>query len=329
MYNNSQSTATPKRQIFFCNIAYMDHYNGTVVGDPPRSGGSYPKKHKDCGEKWNFYLWNDGFYRGFVETGYHEGYEIGQRNKNPNKIGLEKFGKEYKNEDKIEHVTVVFCSNRKEYGAVIVGWYKDATVFRDRQKHPHIEFGYNLMAHSSNCVLLDEDERTRTVPRARFNKDGLYGFGQCNYWFANEPEAQDYVKGVFDYIDSYTGESMPTEIYQSGEEYVEEYSESGVKKVVKINHYERNSKAREACLKLRGHKCAICGFDAKAVYGDEYEGKIHVHHIVPISERGVDYVINPQTDLIPVCPNCHMILHTSIKGKTIDVEELKRRVKKA
>lgn len=324
MDNNSQSTITPKRHIFFCNVSYMNHYNGTVVGDPPHSGGEYPKSHKDCGEKWNFYLHDDGYYRGFVETGYHEGYEIGIKKRNPKKIRLVNFGNEYKNADMVEHVTVVFCANRKGHGGVIVGWYKDATVYRDREVHPVLAFDYNLMAHSSNCVLLDETSRTYPVPRASGTTEKRYGFGRCNYWFANEDTAKDYVKGVVDYIDSYDGESMPTEIYQSGEEYLE----SGNKKIVVINHYERNSKAREACLKLQGHQCAICGFDAKAVYGDEYEGKIHVHHIVPISERGVEYVINPQTDLIPVCPNCHMILHTSVKGKTIDVEELKRRVRK-
>lgn len=324
MNNNSQSTKTTKQHIFFCNISYMDHYNGTVIGDPPRSGGEYPKSHKDCGEKWNFYLWDDGYYRGFVETGYREGYKEGQKKNNPKKINLSNFGKEYKDLGKIEHVTVVFCSMRKGIGSVIVGWYKDATIYKDRQDHPGITFGYNLMAYSSNCVLLDENDRNYPVPRASGPKEKRFGFGRCNYWFANEDAAKDYVNAVLNYIDSYTGETMPTEIYQSGEEYVE----SGGKKTIQINHYERNSKAREACLKLQGHKCAICGFDAKAVYGDEYEGKIHVHHVVPISERGIDYVINPQTDLIPVCPNCHMILHTNIKGKTIGVEELKRRINK-
>ena len=103
MDNNSQSTINQKRHIFFCNIAYMEHYNGTVVGDPPRSGGAYPKKHQDCGEKWNFYLWDDGYYRGFVESGYHEGYEAGIPKRNPRKINLSNFSKEYKNADKIEH----------------------------------------------------------------------------------------------------------------------------------------------------------------------------------------------------------------------------------
>ena len=78
-------------------------------------------------------------------------------------------------------------------------------------------------------------------------------------------------------------------------------------------------------MKIHGYKCAICGFDAKEVYGNEFEGKIHVHHITPIHEVGIEYKVNPLTDLIPVCPNCHMILHTKVKGKEPSVEDLKNK----
>ena len=57
----------------------------------------------------------------------------------------------------------------------------------------------------------------------------------------------------------------------------------------------------------------ICRFDAETVYGKEFAGKIEVHHIVPISEIGTDYKVDPETDLIPVCPNCHAILHTKMQ----------------
>jgi 5-methylcytosine-specific restriction protein A len=38
-------------------------------------------------------------------------------------------------------------------------------------------------------------------------------------------------------------------------------------------------------------------------------GFIHVHHVLPISELGPDYNLNPIEDLRPVCPNCHAMLH--------------------
>ena len=87
--------------------------------------------------------------------------------------------------------------------------------------------------------------------------------------------------------------------------------------------YERNRQARAECIRIYGAKCAICGFDFKEAYGDDFEGIIQVHHIVPISEIGEEYKIKPSEDLIPVCPNCHVALH-SRKGGVYTPEELRR-----
>lgn len=57
-------------------------------------------------------------------------------------------------------------------------------------------------------------------------------------------------------------------------------------------------------------KCEICGFDFLEVYGEEFRDKIHIHHIKELSEIGKEYKIYPIHDLLPVCPNYHMILHS-------------------
>lgn len=49
---------------------------------------------------------------------------------------------------------------------------------------------------------------------------------------------------------------------------------------------------------------------------------IEVHHIKPISEIGSEYVVDPEKDLIPVCFNCHSMLHRKIDGVSVDVERL-------
>ena len=83
----------------------------------------------------------------------------------------------------------------------------------------------------------------------------------------------------------------------------------GNKYQVVVNKYERNTTNRELCLALKGYSCQICGFDFEKKYGRVGRHFIHVHHIVPVSKIGPDYVINPAKDLIPVCPNCHAMLH--------------------
>jgi len=88
------------------------------------------------------------------------------------------------------------------------------------------------------------------------------------------------------------------------------------------NRYERNAKARAKCIALKGTACSVCGFDFGKVYGDEFAGKIEVHHITPVSEIGESYVVDPVRDLVPVCPNCHMMLHSKKDG-VFSIAELK------
>lgn len=86
------------------------------------------------------------------------------------------------------------------------------------------------------------------------------------------------------------------------------YSEGGAQYVLS-KKYERDKRNRELCIEAKGMRCAICGFDFGDVYGTMGEGFIHVHHVVPVSKLGTGYVIDPVRDLIPVCPNCHAMLH--------------------
>lgn len=86
------------------------------------------------------------------------------------------------------------------------------------------------------------------------------------------------------------------------------YAEGAVQSTLS-NSYERDPRNRKLCLMANGHRCRICGFDFEEVYGELGEGLIHVHHIVPVSKIGPGYIIDPVRDLIPVCPNCHAMLH--------------------
>jgi 5-methylcytosine-specific restriction protein A len=55
-------------------------------------------------------------------------------------------------------------------------------------------------------------------------------------------------------------------------------------------------------------------------------GYIHVHHIVPLSAIKESYVVDPVTDLVPVCPNCHAIIHRKMPPYLIEeVRALRRR----
>jgi len=99
----------------------------------------------------------------------------------------------------------------------------------------------------------------------------------------------------------------------------------GARHQITVNAYERNSKARIKCIKHYGAKCIVCDFNFYDRYGDAGKGFIHVHHIVPLNEIDNEYKVDPISDLIPVCPNCHAIIHRKKPAYTI--EEIKKLIK--
>lgn len=84
----------------------------------------------------------------------------------------------------------------------------------------------------------------------------------------------------------------------------------GEVKYIQTKRYERNPLNRKLCLEVHGYQCKICGFDFEKTYGEIGYHFIHVHHIVPVAKMGGAYIIDPVKDLIPVCPNCHAMLHS-------------------
>lgn len=84
--------------------------------------------------------------------------------------------------------------------------------------------------------------------------------------------------------------------------------------------YERSKKARERCLARWGYKCYICGMDFESVYGEIGKGFIEVHHKVPISQQGGQYELVPERDMVPLCSNCHSMVHyKTVTLRDVDV----------
>ena len=99
------------------------------------------------------------------------------------------------------------------------------------------------------------------------------------------------------------------------EEGAETHTEGAVARVT-VNRYERNPRARAACLAHYGPVCQVCEMSFADRYGDIGAGFIHVHHLKEISSIGEAYVVDPIADLRPVCPNCHAMLHTQTPAYT-------------
>lgn len=91
-----------------------------------------------------------------------------------------------------------------------------------------------------------------------------------------------------------------------------------------VNRYERDVKERKKCIAEKGLCCYVCGMNFEEVYGEIGRDFIHVHHIKPLADNGKDISEN----LIPVCPNCHAMLHRYLKEDSRDYIALKKEILK-
>lgn len=191
---------------------------------------------------------------------------------------------------------------------------EDWEVSRRGQKQPgysqsreHIrlieEEGYHLKTFPMEYVAADENDEGAPSKIKSFTPElydrTLVRLG--NSWYAS---------------DQVVTPRIPEEVNP-----VETFFEGNTRSVL-VNEFERSSSARRACISHHGYKCIVCDFDFEKVYGDIGRTYIHVHHIVPISELGKEYEIDPIKDLLPICPNCHAMIHST--SPAMSVEQLRQ-----
>jgi predicted HNH restriction endonuclease len=76
--------------------------------------------------------------------------------------------------------------------------------------------------------------------------------------------------------------------------------------------------ARGRCIQKYGASCVVCGVNFGQRYGLFAEGYIQVHHLRPLAEIGHEYVVDPEKDTRPICPNCHAVVHLRKPPFTLD-----------
>jgi 5-methylcytosine-specific restriction enzyme A len=96
----------------------------------------------------------------------------------------------------------------------------------------------------------------------------------------------------------------------------------GARKQIYVNAVERSAKARAACIRHHGLDCVVCGFNFQKAFGALGERYIHVHHLVPVAASQGERDVDPAHDLVPVCPNCHAMIHRV--APPLEIEQLRR-----
>jgi len=163
------------------------------------------------------------------------------------------------------------------------------------------------------------------------------------YTFPMQPIEETWRDGVIPKIKSLTPELTVKKLVRVGDDWFaaetdlentlpeelpapEKFPE-GAKTTVVINAHERNPKARAACIAHHGCHCAACGLNFVSKYGELGKDFIHVHHVKPLRAVDKEYEVDPKKDLVPVCPNCHAMIHRT--EPCLPIDELRRHLEKA
>ncbi|MYB36304.1 MAG: DUF3883 domain-containing protein [Gammaproteobacteria bacterium] len=162
------------------NIGWMTHYRGDKRSDRIINGGKYVVQHETGGEVENF-LPRSGRYRGYVQLP-------------GSTLKLEHIGGS-PDAPFVDGTTVVFSATRPGGGGYVVGWYRNARVWREYQpQHPH---GFITEAKVEESRLLAVDDRVLVVPRGR---SGSFVLGQSNVRYLHEANARPFVRDLRQYI---------------------------------------------------------------------------------------------------------------------------------
>lgn len=113
------------------------------------------------------------------------------------------------------------------------------------------------------------------------------------------------------------------------ESYIEEISPAQEGKKIRIytTKYERNPLNRKQAIRIHGTKCMVCGFDFATTYGDIGRDFIEVHHTKPLYSLDEETTVDPETDLVCVCSNCHRMIHRK-RNVILSLEELRDIIQK-
>jgi hypothetical protein len=213
--------------LLFCNVGWMDHYQGQTKGHDEIQGGGKYVREKGMGHEVCNFAPVHGFVFGYVQpAGEH--------------ISLERLGGS-PDDDKLSGVTVVWTAKRPGGRTCVVGWHKNATVYRDKQRYAkpsslhrsnRLKF-FRIKARESDCTLLPVDERTCEIPRQ--TKGGM---GQANVWYADSPLSMPTVKRVRQLL---AGKKLVTQNRSGQKEKQDQERKARVEKAAirtTIDHYE-------------------------------------------------------------------------------------------
>lgn len=296
--------------ILFCNIGWMSRYEGNK-GQPDKTvgGGSWVRENETGHEVCNFVTCPDGFVYGHVET------IQGERDR---KIRIETLGG---NGDSVDGVDVVWtAADPKRGGRRVVGWYRNATVFRERQyfeklptrQHDRDDIrNYRIRARAEDAHCIDLEDRTLRLG------SGPGWIGQTPWKLLSKdssPDIRDFLEQIQRLLegaaDAGHGELPADEEYQEGS--------LKLKRHLQRERFPGLADRKKEDFRARHGKlyCERCELDPVRTYGAEYGAAvIEVHHAARMVGEMDENHRTKLDDLQCLCANCHRLTHAELRHR--------------
>lgn len=275
-------------KIMLCRLVWADEYNSKKEKIFP-GYMKYPAMHGFAVEQLNFADENGSVF-GFVEN----------RGQN---FDLRKLGAK-ESDDAVDGVTIIFCAvDRLSMKLRVVGWYKNATVFRELQMPGRGsirgDWGYYFEASSKDAHLIPGTERDLVVPRkSKITDKGFIG-QRCVFYPAGNPNYERFLQS-FDLLRQDAVPNGDGDIDQT------EFQE-GQRAWRETTYFARNPKLVKAAKSHYGTSCLACGFNFAEFYGDIGDDYIEVHHKRQMADDKIR--LKTVADVDVLCANCHRMVH--------------------
>ncbi|WP_337828794.1 protein NO VEIN domain-containing protein [Pseudonocardia sp. TMWB2A] len=238
------------QKIIYFNIGWMKFYNGPAADDPTLGAHGYLADKKHGHEASNFKKTSDNKAQGYRPPGTDDAVNIKRLGAKPS-------------DEKIDNVLVVWIARHPKSNVTqIVGWYRNATVYRHCRQG---EFTINgsRVYHAATCAYKDaycipEDARSFQIMSSR-QKPGA-GFGQKPTWYG----APAVDKKVIRYIDNYDARMANAKKNKSGSGKSPRNMDPEARKIIE----EKAVKSAAAHFKAIYPRCKIVSVERDAVGWD-------------------------------------------------------------
>lgn len=185
------------------------------------------------------------------------------------------------------------------------------------------------------CDLMRTDDAWQRMDGSRILAQTLNAYRRYVEWLDLEQERED--KSALGAASAYSEENPEIPIAADAQNDYPDYSidltdeeliEEGAATEVVMTRYERNPRARQRCIEAYGstYRCEVCGFNFEEVYGPRDAGQyIEVHHVAEHAVRSKlqgRHTVDCKRDLIPLCANCHRMIH-HLRPQTLSPDELR------